>query len=100
MNYQTENDRVIVNCGNRLEINSVDLQMQVLKDVLAIKKPIIFSADEINYIDTSALQLFLGFTFAATQQNIKWEWQNPSAELLRAAHLLGMNMLLGLPEQL
>lgn len=99
MDYQIEQGRVVVNCGSRLEIGSVDTQMTILKKVLSEEKPIVFRASNVTAIDTASLQIFLSFTLAASHKNIIWEWDKPTYSLLYVADLMGVRKLLRLPEK-
>ena len=60
MNYQQEEDKTIIHVGKYLNLTSVRTQKIILKKVLALKKSIIFEAQEVNQVDTAGLQLLLG----------------------------------------
>lgn len=96
MDWQDENEHIIVNCGQRIDLESVQDQRDLLIKVLALKKPIIFKANEVIKVDTAGLQLFLSFTITATSQNISWKWETPSSTLVQVSNLLGMKELLRL----
>ncbi len=99
MDCQLENQHIVVNCGRHLDTESIQHQQEVLIQALATKKPIIFRANEVSVANTAAMQLLLGFTLAASRQNVRWEWEEPSASLVHVASLLGMRELLKLPEK-
>lgn len=99
MDYQSENNHIVVNCGQRLELEGIQIQKDVLVQVLAAKKSIVFHAAELNKVDTPSLQLLLSFIRVANEQNISWEWQEPSNVLIQTANLLGIQELLKLPKK-
>lgn len=96
MDYQTEGDHILVNCGQKLDREALEMQKGVLIQILAAKKNIIFQTNELTKVDTPALQLLLSFTRAAGAQNISWEWHEPAKVLVQVANLLGMEALLKL----
>lgn len=98
MDWQIEDQHIIIRCGSHLDKESIQDQREIFIKVLAAKKPIIFYANDITKVDTAGLQLVLSFTLAASKHNIAWEWREPSSVLMREADLLGMRNLLKLPD--
>jgi anti-anti-sigma regulatory factor len=99
MNYQEENQNIIIHFGKYLNLTSIEIQKNVLKEVLATNKPIVFEAREVSQVDTAGLQLLLSFTIAAAENNISWEWIEPSYTLIQCSNLLGVRELLHLPKK-
>ena len=99
MNDSHEDHSTILHCDKRLSLENIHTQKNIFIDVLAIKKPIIFDAHSLSYIDTAGLQLLLSVVLAADTNRIPWTWRQPSAALLQCANLLGMSQLLKLPKK-
>lgn len=89
-----ENRHIIVNCGERLTLENIQHQKEILIDVFNSDKPIIFDAHDLDIIDTASLQLVLSFILTASRQGIKCEWRDPSPSLKHLSKLLGMQELL------
>ena len=60
-------------------------------------QPTRFLAAEVGRVDGAALQLLAAFARESAGRGQPVEWAEPSAALRRAAHLLGLGTMLGLP---
>jgi len=94
MKCEVKDDKVIVKLGVYLERENFSAQIECLQQAISYNKPIIFQANELSQIDTSALQVILSFVHELTNKNITWEWDHPSQVLLTISELLGVKIRL------
>ena len=92
-------DKVIIDCGEILDIAKAGDFHQQLQSALGKGGEITLDGANIDRIDAAGLQLCLAFFRAASARKVKANWQAPSSALIRSAGLLGLSRELGLPDK-
>jgi ABC-type transporter Mla MlaB component len=91
-----EGDSIEIVCGSNLDISGIAEFYSSLKQHLDAGNKVILKADDIDRVDTSALQLLCSFFREATKQGMIPRWESPSQALIDSAVLLGIAELLHL----
>ena len=91
MQVSEKNDWITINLPNNMTLPYLDDLQAQLHDFLG--QPIHFAGENVQRVDTAALQLLLSFI----QENKDIRWENPSNQLCNAASLLNLSSHLNLP---
>jgi len=86
-----ENNWITINLPNNMTLPYLDDLQAQLHDFLG--QSVIFSAENVQRVDTANLQLLLSFV----QKNKYVRWNHPSQTLCNAANLLNLSSHLNLP---
>ena len=85
-----------VNLNSALTIRDVSELMNELKQIDDGHNEVIFESEQLEKVDTAALQLLLGFYLFTTDASKKVIWNKPSEALCHAVELLGFKEVLNL----
>jgi anti-anti-sigma regulatory factor len=85
-----------VNLNSALTIRDVSELMDELNQINNNHSEVIFESEQLEKVDTAALQLLLGFCLFATDAGKKVIWNKPSEAFCHAVELLGLNEILNL----
>lgn len=91
---QDSNER-IVNIANYQDISCVTELKTAMQQLLTSNELITLDGREVERIDGAALQLLVAFIRQASDQNIMYQWLEPSPPLKEAAKLAGLDKELG-----
>nr|WP_269783482.1 STAS domain-containing protein [Marinibactrum halimedae] len=83
-------------CGESLDIHQVSELYEALGELFGDKKEIEIEAKKVSRVDTAGLQLFIAFQKKLSESGGKLLWRQPSDNLLKSAHLLGVEVWIGL----
>ena len=83
-----------INLPTAITIRNVSELMDELNDIDDKHQELIFEAENIERIDTAALQLILGFYLFSTNAGKKVIWNNPSPTLQNAVEILGLKEII------
>lgn len=83
--------------ADELGIAGVESLHEELRARLDAGQPTRFLADGIGRIDAAAMQVLAAYVRESRAKGHAIEWVAPSPALQRAAHLLGLDQLLGMP---
>ncbi len=82
----------------RFSIREVAARTRELQQLLEQDAQVELDFEDVDIVDTAAIQLLVAFTKEAHKRGVAISWQQPSAALLRSAELLGLSQELGLPD--
>ena len=82
----------------RFSIREVAAVYTELQQLLEQDVRVELDFEDVDVVDTAALQLLVAFTKEAHKRGVSISWQQPSAALFRSAELLGLSQELGLPD--
>ncbi len=85
-----------VNLNSALTIRDVSELMDELNQIDDKHNEVIFESEQLEKVDTAALQLLLGFYLFATDAGKKVIWNKPSEALCHAVEILGLKEILNL----
>lgn len=85
-----------VKLNSALTIRDVSGLMEELDQIDDAHNEVVFESEQLEKIDTAALQLLLGFYLFATDAGKKVIWNKPSEALCHAVELLGLKDILNL----
>jgi anti-anti-sigma regulatory factor len=85
-----------VNLNSSLTIRDVSELIAELNQIDDDHNKVIFESEQLEKVDTAALQLLLGFYLFATNAGKKVIWNKPSEAFCHAAELLGLKEILNL----
>jgi ABC-type transporter Mla MlaB component len=94
MFLKSEESRIIISCGEVLDISQVREFHAIAKQSLESNLPIEIDAFAVERADAAALQLAAAFIMAATASGKSICWNHPSESLVSAARLLQLDDLL------
>lgn len=89
MDNATDGDRVSL--GSDLRIGSVAELRGRLDAAAGGGRPLAIDASEITKIDAAGLQLLAATAVRFRTAGVAWRWHNPSAALVGAAQVLGLD---------
>jgi len=88
------NEAIDINLGTSLTIRDISDLMEELNELDNEKNELVFESEQLEKVDTAALQLLLGFYLNATGAGKKVIWHKPSEAFCHAAGLLGLHEIL------
>ncbi len=92
------NNKLTMNFSPRFSIREVAANYTQLQQLLDKDVNVELDFQDVDAVDTAALQLLVAFTKEANKRGASITWQQPSAALFRSAELLGLSHELGLPK--
>ncbi len=96
-NSQSTNT-LTMNFSPRFNIREVAAVYTELQQLLDKAVNVELDFEDVDVVDTAAIQLLVAFTREARKRGASISWQQPSAALYRSAELLGLSQELGLPD--
>ena len=94
-NYQPSN-KLTMSFSPRFSIREVAAIYTQLQQLLDKDVNVELDFQDVDIVDTAALQLLVAFTQEANKRGASISWQHPSAALFRSSELLGLRQKLGL----
>lgn len=85
-----------IDLGTSLTIRDISMLMEELNQIDDAKQNLIFETENLEKVDTAALQLLSGYYLFATGAGKTVTWHNPSDALCHASELLGLKDILNL----
>lgn len=85
-----------VNLNSALTIRDISELMDELNQIDDEHNEIIFESEQLEKVDTAALQLLLGFYLFATDAGKKVIWNKPSEALFHSVEYLGLKEIVNL----
>lgn len=86
----------IVNCEPTVDITVVEELYGHLRKAIEERHVVEIEAEQIERVDGSVLQLFAAFCVEAREVGVVVTWKSVSDALKNAAHILGLEEVLGL----
>jgi ABC-type transporter Mla MlaB component len=90
------NETIDINLGTSLTIRDISDLMEELNELDDAKNELVFESEQLEKVDTAALQLLLSFYLNTTGAEKKITWHRPSEAFCHAAGLLGLQEILGI----
>lgn len=91
-------NKLTLSFDHRFSIREVATIYTQLQQLLDKDVDVELDFEDVDVVDTAALQLLVAFTKEANKRGTSITWQQPSAALFRSAELLGLSHELGLPK--
>lgn len=85
-----------ISLPSALTIRDVSELMEELNEIDDKHQELVFDAENIERVDTAAMQLILGFYLFAKDSGRKVIWNKPSETLHHAAEILGLKELINI----
>ncbi len=85
-----------IDLGTSLTIRNISDVMEELNKIDEAKQELVFESEQLEKVDTAALQLLLGFYLHVTNTGKKVIWHKPSEAFYHAAELLGIHEILNI----
>lgn len=83
-------------CDESLDIAMARAWSTTLQQALAAQRPIVFAAEQVERVDTAALQLLCAWFQDARASGLDVQWRKPSEALCAAARLVDLDTCLAL----
>ena len=90
---QTE---IVIECNEGLDISLVSDFKEFLKQAAGQNLPVVLDGSALERVDAAALQLLSAFFIEARTSGLNVMWKEPSAQLCRAAELIGLKETINL----
>lgn len=86
-----------ITCDPCLDISGARALHTQLQEALQTAEPVVLQADQVERVDTAALQVLSAFMREAQERRIAVQWLHPSVPLQYAAQLLDLTAIMALP---
>ncbi len=87
----------LIKLQSSITIRDIAELMEELNNISPDETELVFESDQVEKVDTAALQLLLGFYLFAIEGGKKVIWDKPSEAFCHAVELLGMKDIVNLP---
>lgn len=91
-------ESITVTLGGKATIVRVSELYKELLDAREKGNQIVINAQQVEQVDTAALQMLYSFHRLLKEEHGQMEWQDPSQNLINAATILGLSEQLNLPK--
>jgi len=96
-NEVEEDDPCVIKLNSAITIRDITELMDELNNINTDATELIFESEQVEKIDTAALQLLSGFYLFSIKSGKKITWNKPSEAFCHAAKLLGLKDIINLP---
>ncbi len=97
MSQSTNTQATVITCDPCLDIASARGLYGQLQEAVDAGGPVVFRAEQVERIDTAALQVLSVFVREAQARHIAVQWLRPSLPLQQAAATLDLTAMMALP---
>ena len=89
-------DSIQVELGQVISIKTINVLKEQLDDVLEQKKSVVLLSNNVDQVDTAAVQLLVAFNEKLKSNGFTLSWEQPSEEVCSVVALLGLEKAVSL----